>query len=325
MTWGLAFPWALLLLPLPLLARRLIPARAGGEAAVRVPGAIEAALQPGLGSALALAGRRLMPAILWAALVLALAGPRVLAGSPVIGAEGRDILFAIDLSGSMEIVDFELDGAPARRIDVVRRIAADFVRGRAGDRVGLVVFGDRAYVAAPPSFDVAAVARAVEGMVIGLAGRSTAIADGVGLALKRLAGSQAPSRVVILLSDGANTAGAVDPVAAGALAGELGVRVHTIALGPQSRSEGANDRAAVDDITLAAIAEASGGRAFRVRDTAEMAAVSAELDRMETSPTPGPRVEAWAELWPWPAGLALVTALAMLGIGVRRGGTAWAG
>lgn len=319
---GFGMLWALALLPLPLGVRAWMAPRPGrGGAGLVVPEGLAARLaDAGAAAAWAGAARGALPWIIWGALVLALAQPRVVAPQPLIGVEGRDIVLAIDLSGSMEQKDFVLDGAPARRLDVVARVAADFVRGRVGDRVGLVVFGDTAYVAAPPSFDVAAVARSVEGMVIGLAGRSTAIADGLGLALKRLEGSDAPGRVVILLSDGANTAGRVDPVAAAGLAASLGIRVHTIAMGPQARSEGASARGAVDDITLAAIAQAAGGRAFRVRSSADMAEVAAELDRMETSPTEAPRAEVYRALWPWPAAVALAAALVCLGLDLGRGG-----
>lgn len=308
----LAHPLALLLAPLPLLALRLLPPAPVESGALltpeRIGGAVAGRARPGRAGG----ERRTAAWVAWLALVAALAGPQTLSDVRALPASGRDVILAIDLSGSMEREDFTLDGAPAARIDVVRRMAAAFARGRGGDRLGLVVFGDQAYFAAPPSFDVEAVAQAVEGMTIGLAGRSTAISDGLGLALKRLAASDAASRVVILLSDGTNTAGSVAPVEAAALAAALGVRVHTIAMGPLALSEGAADRNAVDDVTLAAIARASGGATFRVRSQEDFAAVNAALDALEATPTEQGAAVARRALWVWPAALSLLAALAAL-------------
>jgi len=308
----LAHPLALLLAPLPLLALRLLPPAPVESGALLTPERIGAAATARARPARATAARLAAPWLAWLALVAALAGPQTLTQTRALPASGRDVVLAIDLSGSMEREDFTLDDAPAARIDVVRRMAAAFARGRGGDRLGLVVFGDQAYVAAPLSFDVEAVAQAVEGMTIGLAGRSTAISDGLGLALKRLAASDARSRVAILLSDGTNTAGSVAPADAAALAAAMGVRVHTIAMGPLALSEGSTDRNAVDDVTLAAIAQASGGTAFRVRSQADFAAVNAALDALEASPTEQGVALARRALWVWPAALALLAALVAL-------------
>ncbi|SEA79612.1 VWA domain-containing protein [Rubrimonas cliftonensis] len=312
---GFADPWALLLAPLPLLMLRYGPRARAASAAMAAPESVSAMSRGAEAALAARMGATLAPWVAWLALLLALAGPRTLENAPVAPPSGRDVLLAIDLSGSMERQDFVYRGAQARRIDVTRRVAADFVRGRAGDRVGLVVFGDHAFVAAAPSFDVEAVAQALEGMTIGVAGRSTAISDGLGLALRRLDRSDAPSRVVILLSDGTNTAGMVRPQEAAALAAEMGVRVHTIALGPLARGEGSQDRNAVDDVTLAQIAHASGGAAFRVRDGEDFRAVDAALDALEPSPTDAPRIAAWRDLWPWPAALSLLAAALSLALG----------
>jgi Ca-activated chloride channel family protein len=310
---GLSDPWALLILPLPLLALRYgPPARARG-AALAAPEAVVALAGAREGAARARLGASGFAWIAWVALVVALAGPRTLMVAEAAPPSGRDLMLAIDLSGSMEIADFTLDGQPARRVDVVRRLAADFVRGRAGDRVGLVVFGDQALVAAPPSHDVEGAAQAVAAMEIGVAGRSTAISYGLGLALKRLAASDAPSRVIILLSDGTNTAGDVPATDAARLAADLGVRVHTIAMGPLARGEGSTDRNAVDDVTLAEIAAASGGQTFRVRDADDFAAVNATLDRLEATAGEAPETAVWRAWWPWPAAAALAAALAALG------------
>jgi Ca-activated chloride channel family protein len=309
---SLAAPWALLLLPLPLLALRYGPPARARAAALAAPETVLAMAGAEGSATRARVGAAGFAWAAWIALVLALAGPRTLVVAETVPPTGRDLMLAIDLSGSMEIEDFLLDGAPARRVDVVRRLGSDFVRGRWGDRVGVVVFGDQAMVAAPPSFDVEAAAQAIEVMDIGVAGRSTAISYGLGLALKRLADADAPSRVVILLSDGTNTAGDLPATHVARLAAEMGVRVHTIAMGPLSLGEGSTDRNAVDDLTLADIARASGGETFRVKNAEDFAQVNAALDRLEATEGDAPTTALWREWWPWPAAAALAAALAAM-------------
>ncbi|TCP40416.1 VWA domain-containing protein [Rhodovulum marinum] len=302
MTFGFADPLALLLMPLPLLALRLLPPGAGIGAALVVPDGLGRRLS-GLSGRAAGARRGLwLGALAWSLLVVALAGPRQLVPTPALPVSGRDLVLALDLSGSMVREDFELDGETASRLDAVKRVAARFVRGRKGDRVALVVFGSEAYVAAAPSFDTQAVARAIEGAEIGISGRATNIGDALGLALKRLQGSDADSRVVILLSDGANNAGAARPDGVAALAAGMGVRVHTIAMGPRDfTTADPGEPGAVDAAALRRIAQTSGGESFRVRTTADLEAVAQAIDRLEPTAGDGLAAEIHRPLWIWPA------------------------
>ena len=309
----LAAPLVLLLLPLPLLATRLLPPRRISGAALAVPEGIGNAL---IGAGQKGAGRRERRANLlalwtvWALLLLALAGPRTLAPVSALKVSGRDLAIVLDLSGSMVRDDFHLDGAPITRLEAVTTIGADFARRRAGDRVALIVFGSEAYYASPFTFDVEAVARRIEESAIGISGRATNISDGLGLALKRLADSQAQSRVVILLSDGSNNAGATNPRGVAGLAAEMGVRVHTIALGPKDLTEAdEGERGVVDAATLQAISDVSGGESFRVRTTDDLVAVTEALDELESTDSDGLAAEVFHELWIWPAGLALLLSL----------------
>lgn len=319
----LASPAALLLLPLPWLAARLLPAEAeGSSGALRVP----ASLVPDAGAAGAIAsrGRRRIWLIwtLWTALVVAVAGPRLVLPGIALPASGREIMLAMDLSGSMERRDFALDGETVSRLQAVKRVGADFIRRRAGDRIGLVIFADQAYVAASPTFDTQSVARALEEAGIGLVGRSTGIGNGLGLALRRLdprdagaeAGQPAPAsaKVVVLLSDGANNAGQTAPRDVAALARDLGIRVHTIALGPRDMANADGEQDVVDTETLREMAEVSGGRAFRVKTTEDLVAVAASIDAIEGGRAKAPPVPLRRDLWPWPAALALVCAAALL-------------
>ncbi|WP_181701535.1 VWA domain-containing protein [Chthonobacter albigriseus] len=308
-----AFPWALLLFLLPWLARRVLTARSAADAALVVSqSAFSAALPAG-----AHGGRvgATLAAGAWIALVLSLAGPRLPVTTDLVTASGREIILALDLSGSMVKEDFVLDGKPLTRLDAVKRVASRFVRTRKGDRVGLVIFGDRAYVAQPPTFDVAAVAGAIETAQIGISGRSTAISDGLGLAAKRLTESDATTKVVVLLSDGVDTSGKVRANDAAGLAARHGIRVHTIALGPEDLENQPMSRDAVDAATLRAVAEAGGGESFRVRTMADLDAMAASLDRLEPNPMRRPPMQVWRDLWMWPGGAALAFALILA---VRR-------
>lgn len=310
--WSFATPLAFLLLPLPWLALLWLKPQAAGHGSLAVPQALAAELSRGGGGTGRSVPALLLPALLWIGLVSALAGPRQLVDAVALPASGRDIILALDLSGSMEQMDFDLDGKPARRVDVVKRVAADFVRGRAGDRIGLVIFAEKAYFATPPTFDVEAVARSIAEASIGISGKSTAISDGLGLAMKRLQDSASPARVVILLSDGMNTSGSVKPAGAAALAARLGIRVHTVALGVHDLATAEDGTDAVDAAMLQSIARTSGGTAFRVRSTADMLAVSRSIDAMEASPTEAPASRIHRDLWIYPGLLSLLAALLLL-------------
>lgn len=308
----LAQPLLLLLAPLPLLLARLLPRRTVGGAALAVPDRVgRALLQSATGPGGPAARRaRMLPWAVWLLIVLALAGPRQITPVAALKVSGRDLAIALDLSGSMVRDDFFLDGRPVTRLEAVTTVGAAFARRRAGDRVALIVFGSEAYYAAPFSFDVEAIARRIEEASIGISGRATNISDALGLALKRLKDSSARSRVVILLSDGVNNAGATNPRAVAALAAKMGVRVHTIALGPKDlESAAAGELGVVDAATLGAIAEISGGESFRVRTTEDLVAVTEALDRLEATDSDGLAAEIYREFWLYPAAMALAACL----------------
>ncbi|MFD1343092.1 VWA domain-containing protein [Litorisediminicola beolgyonensis] len=301
-----AAPLFLLLLPLPLLAARLLPPKSVHGAALAVPDGVgQGLLDRAAPTGAAARAQRLLPWIIWALVLLALAGPRQILPVPALKVSGRDLAIALDLSGSMVRDDFFLDGRQVTRMEAVQSVGAAFARRRAGDRVALIVFGSEAYYAAPFSFDTEAIARQIETAEIGISGRATNISDGLGLALKRLEKSEAASKVVILLSDGVNNMGATNPRGVAGLAAEMGVRVHTIALGPkdlQTAEEG--ERGVVDAATLQAISDLSGGTSFRVRTTEDLVAVTEALDRLEATDSDGLAAEVFREFWTWPAALA---------------------
>ncbi len=307
-----ATPLFLLLLPLPLLTIWILPVVRVRGSALIVPGTILGYFSGEGGSSSGIR-RWGLPALLWFSLVIALAGPRVVVPSLATPVSGREIMIALDLSGSMITEDFELDGQKARRVDVVKRVASAFVRRRRGDRLALILFGSEAYFATPQTYDVEAVAAAIDEATIGISGRATGISSALGLALKRLDTSDAVSKVLILLSDGVNNSGAAKPRDVAQLAKSLDIRVHTIALGPEDLRVGVSaQKGGVDSETLTAIARISGGTAFRVKTTPDLQQVAEEIDRLEGSDRIGPVAEFYRDLWIWPGFLAFLAALGVL-------------
>ncbi|MFM8443761.1 MAG: vWA domain-containing protein, partial [Methylococcus sp.] len=271
--------WLFLALPLPWLVRRFAPAaRAGSGAALRTPFLDDLQGLPSSRGGAAPPGTLPWQAlVVWALLVLAAARP-VWQGEPIEqGVSGRDLMLAVDLSGSMEMNDFVLKGRKVDRLTATKAVAGQFIERRVGDRVGLILFGERAYLQAPLTFDRATVHTLLEESVIGLAGDKTAIGDAIGLGVKRLRDNPKDQRVLILLSDGANTAGAVSPLQAADLAAREGLKVYTIGIGADEMvvrdllgSRKVNPSQDLDEPTMRGIAEKTGGRYFRARDVREL-------------------------------------------------------
>ena len=228
-----AWAWVWWVLPLPLLVWRYCPPRARlAEAGLRVPDLRDfTAVQASGSPAPPRATRLFWPLLAWLLLVAAAANPRWL-GEPVgVTASGRDLMLVLDLSQSMEVKDFILKDSAVDRLTALKSVASDFIRRREGDRIGLVLFGEQAYLNVPLTFDRATVERMLGEAVIGIAGRSTAIGDAIGLAAKRLRAQNAEHKTIILMTDGANTSGHVEPRRAAQLAAREGLKIYTIGIG----------------------------------------------------------------------------------------------
>jgi Ca-activated chloride channel homolog len=310
--------WALLLLPLPLLARHLLPpAETGVGAALCVPffGALMDAERrrvraPRLVAVLAVAA--------WGLLVLAAARPQMVGEPVALPLEGRDLMLAVDISGSMREEDMVIGGRIVDRLTAVKAVAGDFIERRQGDRIGLILFGQQAYLQTPLTFDRNTARTLLFEAAVGLAGRETAIGDAIGLAIKRLRDAETDERVLILLTDGANTAGSIRPQKAAELAAGAGVRIHTIGVGgdPQSAFGLTLGRNPLDEATLKAIADTTGGRYFRAHDVGELQAIYSMLDELEPVESDRATFRPVDELFGWPLGAALlVSALAAAGRG----------
>jgi Ca-activated chloride channel family protein len=253
--------------------------------------------------------------LIWLLLVLAAARPQWIGEPLPLPLAGRDLMLAVDISGSMVEEDMVIGARVTDRLTAVKAVAGDFIERREGDRIGLILFGQQAYLQTPLTFDRETARTLLFEAAIGLAGRETAIGDAIGLAVKRLRDQPAEQRVLIPLTDGANTAGAIAPDKAAELAAEAGVRIYTIGIGSDRRgpfgmSLGRNP---LDERTLKAIAEQTGGRYFRARDLRELQSIYALLDELEPVESEQEGFRPVAELFAWPLGLALaLSALAAL-------------
>jgi len=246
---------------------------------------------------------KLLAWLCWLLLLVAIAQPGRPDQAKIQPASGRAIAMVIDLSGSMERDDFTLDGETANRLTVVKKIANQFIAARAGDRISLVLYASDAFIAAPLTFDLNAVQHQLSAAGIGMAGRSTAIGDALGLALQTLSDDPSPQKAIVLLSDGANNAGAVEPESAATLAAARSVRVHTIALGSTNKRKDAYSMAPsadLDEATLQDIAASAGGVFFRAKSSEDLAKIYAEIDQLESAEVDTPPIIVRRDLRHWP-------------------------
>ena len=319
-----AWPWSFVLLPLPLLVAWLAPRAPREDAgALRIPFYAEL-VQAHVVSA----GRRRarwplwLAAVGWLALVTGAARPQWV-GEPVnLPLAGRDLMMAVDLSGSMQEKDMPIRNRFVDRLTAVKVVAGEFIERRVGDRLGLILFADQAYLQAPLTFDRNTVKALLNEAAIGLAGENTAIGDAIGLAVKRLRASPQDNRVLILLTDGRNNTGSIDPLRAADLAAQEHIRIYTIGIGGHRTIRGllgfsvvAN--ADLDEDSLRAIAHKTGGRYFRARNPSELEAIYSELDKLEPGNEERKTYRPVAERFRWPLALALlISVILSLALGV---------
>ena len=283
-----AWWWVFFALPLPIIVRLLSKkTHESPMAALRVP-----SLRPGEVSEQTQLKQTKPPLIIssliWLLLISAAARPQWL-GEPVsIPNEGREMMLAVDLSGSMKIDDMQLNGRQVNRLTMTKSVVYDFIQRRVGDRLGLILFADTAYVQAPLTYDRDTVSTLLSEAVIGLVGEQTAIGDAIGLAVKRFDERDESNNVLILLTDGQNTAGNITPEQAKELAINKGVKVYTIGVGADKMliqsffgSREINPSQELDEGMLTDIATSTGGQYFRARNAQELEAIYQQLDALE--------------------------------------------
>ncbi|MFT4906959.1 MAG: Ca-activated chloride channel family protein [Oleispira sp.] len=309
------WPWAFFLLPLPLIVFWLLPKVKQQEAALKVPklDLWQTSTQVAQIQSQQTWPSLVLPLLLWLALLTALARPHILGDVVELPTSGRDLMLAIDISGSMAIEDMKLQNRPVNRLSTVKKVLNDFVSQRQGDRLGLVLFGSQAYLQAPLTFDWQTVQTLMNEAQIGLAGKKTAIGDAIGLTIKRLQSHPEQSRVVILLTDGANTAGEVEPLKAAELAQQSNVKIYTIGLGADAMevasffgSRQVNPSRDLDEVTLQKMADITGGHYFRARDSKELEKIYDMIDQLEPTEKDPEIFRPQVNIYYWPLAFALI-------------------
>jgi len=318
-SFSFAAPYWLWLLPLPALAYWLLPAAKQDDAALRLPTFSVLTDLAQESRHHAAWWRLLLLVMIWLLLLLAAARPQWIGQAVQLPAKGRDLLIAVDLSGSMNTEDMVTNGKQVSRIAAIKHVVSEFVRRRTGDRLGLVLFGTHAYLHVPLTFDRNVVEQQLNEAQIGFAGENTAIGDGIAIAVKRLRERPVQARVLILLTDGANNSGEIDPRQAADLARMAGVKIYTIGIGADSMvvrnfffSQSINPSADLDEKALTDIANTTGGQYFRARDPQQLDAIYREIDHLEPIDQDPETFRPVHELFFYPLSVAAVLSLLLM-------------
>lgn len=317
------WPWLALLLPLPLLVTRFMPESKPNQAAIWTPfyQNITALGETQSSTVKSTKNYRYMAAwLIWVLLVLAIMRPTWTGDAIELPSSGRDLMVAVDISGSMQLEDMTLNNRYVQRLTLVKSVINEFVERREGDRLGLLLFGSQAYIQAPLTFDRNTVGQLLNEAQIGFAGQETAIGDAIGLAIKRLQHRPNDARVVILLTDGENTAGEVEPLKAAELAAQENVKIYTIGIGAESMVQPGlfgssfgrrtvNPSANLDEKTLKEMAKLTGGQYFRAKNENELVKIYQLLDELEPVDQEAETFRPIKSLYHWPLGFALMISL----------------
>lgn len=309
------WPWMFLLLPLPWLAYRVLPARVPTRA-LHLPHRGVQLSEGGSAKGWALHWRHAVWLLSWCALVLAAARPQWVGPPHALQRSGRGVMLAVDMSASMQTRDMTLGGRPVSRFAAVRAIAGDFIDRRKGDEVGLILFGTRAYLVTPLTYDLDAVRAQLRNVAVGLAGPNTAIGDAIGVAVRRLRTLPSSERVLVLLTDGVNNEGTLSPLGAARIARAAGVRVYTIGIGSNSSnlpgpfgSVFGNPGSSLDVGVLKRIAKLTHGQFYRATDTRQLAEAYRAIDAQEPTVQGDVMRRRHAPLYPWPLAAGMLLAL----------------
>ena len=315
------WPWFYLILPLPFLYRKL--RRSANSESPYLESTILLSIAETQNRLVSSTSQRrlliLLLIIAWLSLVTAIARP-VNIGDPVaLPTTGRDILLAVDISGSMEREDMIINGRQVNRLYAVKSVVSEFVNTREGARLGLILFGERAYLQTPLTFDTKTLQDLLIEAQIGFAGNGTAIGDAIGLSVKKLKERPDSNRVLILLTDGSNTAGVLSPSEASDIAKKAKVKIYTIGIGDgRQRNQGlfgqtlVNQNNDLDERTLTAIADLTGGKYFRARDPRELRSIYDQLNKLEPIDQDEELLRPITSLFHWPLALFLTCSLLII-------------
>ena len=321
------YPWLALLVFLPLLLR--IKRSAQTEAAITLPALAKLTDASSQTSRHWLSLNSVLALLIWLLLVTAATQPRWLGEPITMPQQGRDLMLALDLSGSMEIADMLYNGQSMNRLDAVKQVVSDFLKRRQGDRIGLILFADAAYQQTPLTFDLVTVQKMLDDSVLRLVGTRTAIGEAIGLAVKRLNTYESSNKVLILLSDGANTAGNIQPLEALQLAKAAGGKIHTVGVGAEQMIQQSvfgqriiNPSHDLDEPLLIQLAEETNGRYFRARDLNELNKIYQLIDQLEPIERDGVTYRPQRSLLHWPLGLALLLSFVLAAFSINWRGVA---
>ncbi len=314
-----AWPWLFALLPLPLIIY-LLPAKksANQQSALIMPALINVP-----NSKVTEQHKRKAPLIVlsicWLLVIIAISRPQWLGEAIDIPSEGREMMIAVDLSGSMEIEDMSLNGRGVNRLQMLKVVLGDFIERRVSDRLGLILFADDAYMQTPMTFDRKTVKQMLDESELNLVGRKTAIGDAIALAVKRFDAKKESNKVLLLLTDGQNTAGKITPEQALELAIAKEITIYTVGIGADSMikqslwgSQRVNPSGDLDEQSLSNIAEKTGGKYFRARDSQGMSEIYALLDQLEPIEQEQQQMRPLSALFYWPLAFAALLCFAYL-------------
>lgn len=320
--------WWLLLLPLPFIVRFFFkPLQTKYNAGLKVPFFAnlqtlkQTAIMSPLGSM-----RLYIAYFVWILLLLAACGPVWLGKAIDIPRSGRDLMLAIDISGSMQIPDMDFNNKATDRLSVVKEVGQEFIKNRSGDRLGLILFGTKAYLQAPLTFDLATVGNMLSDSTVGLAGMQTAIGDAIAMAIKHLKNYPNNNKVLILLTDGVNSEGTVTPIDAAKIAAKNGIRIYTIGLGanqvlvpslmgPQLVSSDFE----LDEPSLKEIASLTNGQYFRAKNPQDLQQIYHQLNKIEPRMGEKETYRPRTPLYYWPLGMAFLLAVMVIVQQLPRG------
>lgn len=307
-----AWPWLFAILPLPLLIRWLLPVAKQDTTALNITFLKELATLSGQATQTkCISWKTLLPyIIIWILLVTAATRPQLLGDTLPTQPNGRDLLIAVDTSGSMKENDMPWKGKKVDRLTLIKKLFSPFIENRNGDRIGLILFGTHAYLQSPLTFDRKTVKTWLDEAMIGIAGTQTAIGDAIALGTKMLYKQAENSRVLIIITDGSNNAGNIQPLSATKLAAQAKVKIYTIGIGSDKMiSYGFTNYSAsadLDEDTLKQIAQETGGQYFRARSQTDLAKISETLNKLEPVKQPLDQTRYIQEYYCFPLALAML-------------------
>ncbi len=249
--------------------------------------------------------------LIWLALVIAVMRPQMVDKFTYVKNKGYDLMLAVDISGSMKALDFSTNDKIVSRLDVTKQVVSNFVKERQGDRVGLILFGEQAYLNVPLTLDTLSVSEMLNNSVSGMAGDATSIGDAIGTAVTNLRNQNKGSRVIILLTDGEDTASSIPPIEAAKIAKQYGIRIYTIGVGknglvpyPNGMGGVSMVQMSMDETLLEKIANITNGKYFRATNKDALSSIYAEINKLEKTESKSKEYMVREPLYRYPLGVA---------------------